>query len=324
MKEAQSVKAMKVGKQEPARVRFQQSQTWIVKEREAIQDYLTDDVPDCEVEAATCYEFARESTSFRYAATKFHEGKEHELCGPNTAKDQPADYNFQISQWPWRAIWTCKSFPLAPWTLLKPEEKEEISDHFQGMMRPCVTRPFNTLDVEALTGMKVVKALQELADETRKKGHRDWREKPVIASVHNDQLPDVEHIVVTINYRGGKDALIKGFKSWLETNRAEALGRFKAAMLTRGEPGTLDWFKTALKQLTAARLRVTLGLKEAKAWTRRNHKHTDDGRTRPFFRQKVKGKARKGGPLFEESREWENAVTKSLSVMEILWRDGFS
>lgn len=327
MKKAQSAKVKKQAKKELSKILFQQSPKWIEPEREAIQDYLTGDVPDHEVEAATCYEFARESKSFRYAAVRVKKDREDEIFAPFSylAKGRPHEFDFQILQWPWLGIWRCKSFPLLPWTKLHPEEKREISHHFEGMMRPFVRRPFNALDVEILAGMRVVNKLQELADDTAKKRRADWREKPVLASVQCDPLPNVEHIVFTLNYRGGKNALIKGFKLWLESNRADTLDTYyKREPLTRGVEGSLDWFKTALKQLTAARLHETLGFKEAKAWTKQNHKKTSDGRIRPYFRQKPGKRLNKGVPLFDESRQWKDALRKSRAVMKTIWNGGLT
>ena len=48
-------------------------------------------IPDPEVAAAAYYELARESKSFRYAATQFKRGKEDMICAPRSvAKDTPS------------------------------------------------------------------------------------------------------------------------------------------------------------------------------------------------------------------------------------------
>jgi hypothetical protein len=52
------MKAKKQAKSEETKLSFQQSPKWIKSEREAIQDYLNGHIPDDDVKAAACYEFA--------------------------------------------------------------------------------------------------------------------------------------------------------------------------------------------------------------------------------------------------------------------------
>jgi hypothetical protein len=119
------MKAKKQAKSEETKPPFQQSPKWIESEREAIQDYLHGHIPDDEVKAAACYEFARESASFLYAAAMFRKGAENEICAPDEwprglasvtarAKGRPNDFDFLIMQFPGRAIWTCPRFPRFP------------------------------------------------------------------------------------------------------------------------------------------------------------------------------------------------------------------
>jgi hypothetical protein len=197
------MKAKKQAKSEETKPPFQQSPKWIESEREAIQDYLHGHIPDDEVKAAACYEFARESASFLYAAAMFRKGAENEICAPDEwprglasvtarAKGRPNDFDFLIMQFPGRAIWTCPRFPRFPWAKLTPPEKKEIQRHF-GHGAP---RPFNTLDAELLAAMKVIEKLQSLAEKTRKergkvsfRKQHNVRENPVLAAVRGDQLP---------------------------------------------------------------------------------------------------------------------------------------
>ena len=90
-------------------------------------------------------------------------------------------------------------------------------------------------------------------------------------------------------------------------------------------------FHEALKNLTAARLYATLGFSEAKKWTEGNHK-LKNGAHQEYFGQKVRKKlnpglqylrksesrAYKGGALFEERRQWKQAVEKSAVALKTL------
>jgi hypothetical protein len=90
-------------------------------------------------------------------------------------------------------------------------------------------------------------------------------------------------------------------------------------------------YREALENLTAARLHATLGFREANKWTAENHK-LKNGAHLEYFGQKVRKKlnpglkylkksesgAYKGGPLFEESRQWKKAVEKSMAALKTL------
>jgi hypothetical protein len=358
-------------KREETNLPFQQSRKWVESEREALQHYLHGDIPDDEVKAAASYEFARESASFRYAAAMFKKGAENEICAPfGITKSRPKDFDFLIMQLPGRAIWTCSQFPKLPWTKLPPSEKEKIQCHFARGAQ----RPFNTLDVDLLAGMKVIEKLQSLAEKTRKKRgslrtpqrarqllekaqtladetararllekvqelrekvafreRHHVRENPILAAVRGDQLPWVEHIVCTLNYRNGKDALVDAFRAWLDSNRTESFDAYYKPPIRKDSEHSLRHFHEALKNLTAARLYATLGFREAKKWTVENHK-LKNGARRGYFGQKIRKKlnprlkylkksesgAYKGGALFEERRQWEKALKKSMAVLKTL------
>jgi hypothetical protein len=310
---------------------FWQPRKWIESEREAIRDYLHGHIPDDEVKAAASYEFARESTSFLYAAAMFRKGAENEICAPDEwpkglasvtagAKGRPDDFDFLIMQFPERTIWSCPQFPRFPWTELTPPEKKDIQRHFG----PGALSPFNTLDAELLTAMKVIEKLQSLAEKTRKEResasfHKQHsiRKNPILAAVRGDQQPWVEHIVCTLNYRGGKDALVNAFGVWLDSNRTKYFDDYYEPPIQRDSEHSLRRYCEALKNLTAARLYATLGLSEAKRWTRENRKRENGVVSLAYFGQKMR-KQRKGGPLFEERRQWEKAVGKVYSCVEIL------
>lgn len=365
------MKAKKQPKRGGTKLPFQQSRKWVESEREAILDYLHGHIPGDEVKAAASYELARESASFRYAAARFKKGAENEICAPSCiAKGRLADFDFLIMQWPWRAIWTCHRFPKLPWTKLTPSEKREIQPHFARGAQ----RPFNTLDVDLLAGMKVIEKLQSLAEKTRKKRgtlrtsqranqllekaqtlpdesaralllekvqelqekvsfreSHHVRENPIVAAVRGDQQPWIEHIVCTLNYRDGKDALVKAFQAWLESNRAESFGDYYKPPIRKDSEHSLRDFHEALKSLTAARLYATLGFQKAKIWTKENHKR-ESGAIRAYFGQKVRKKlnpglknlkksasgAYEGGALYEERTQWQTAVENSVAALKTL------
>jgi hypothetical protein len=273
-------------------------------------------------------------------------------------------------QLPGRTIWTCSQFPKLQWTKLTPSEKGEIQYHFA----PGTQRPFNTLDVELLVGMKVIEKLQSLAEKTRKKRGtlrtsqrasqllekaetlpdeaaralllgkvQELREKvsfrelhhvcqnPILAAVRHDQQPWVEHIVCTLNYRDGKDALVYAFRAWLDSNRTGSFDAYYRPPIRKDSEHSFRHFHEALKNLTAARLYGTLGFRKAKKWTAENH-NLKNGAHLAYFGQKVRKKlnpglqylrkrergAYKGGALFEERRQWEQAVKKSSVALETL------
>ena len=300
---------------------FRQPSKWIESERDAIQDYLHGHIPDDEVKAAVSYEFARESASYRYAAAMSRKGAADEIFAPfDIVEGRPNDFDFLIMQFPGRTIWTCPRFPRVPWAKLTPPDKKEIQRHFGH----GVPKPFNTLDADLLAAMKVIEKLQSLAGKTRKERKKvsfhkqhNVRENPVLAAVRGDQQPWVEHIVCTLNYRGGKDALVDAFGVWLDSNRTKYFDDYYEPPIQRDSEHSLRRYREALKNLTAARLYATLGLSEAKRWTRENRKRENGVVSLAYFGQRAR-KHRKGGPLFEERRQWEKALGKVYNCVEIL------
>ena len=311
---------------DPALKLFQQPLKWIESERNAIQEYLHGHISDDEVKAAVSYEFARESGSFRYAATMFRKGAQDEICAPDKwpkdlvsvtarTKGRPDDFDFLIMQFPGRTIWTCPQFPDLPWTKLTRSGKKEIQRHF-GSGAPS---PFNTLDVDLLAAMKVIEKLQSLAEKTErdKRFRHQLREYPTLAVVRDDRQPWVDHIICTLNYRTGKHALVDAFRAWLESTRTKSFDDYYKPPIQRDSEHSLRGYREALKNLMAARLYATLGLSEAKRWTRENRKRRDGVVPLAYFGQKVR-KQRKGGALFEDRRQWEKAVEKSIEALKTL------
>ena len=340
---------------------LQQPRKWITSEREAIQEYLTARIPDGgiaddEVKGAASYEFARSSASYRYAATMFKKGAEDAICAPfGISAGRPDDFDFLIMQFPWRTIWTCPQFPELPWTKLTESEKKEIQFQFRAWRytppekqtaptdlkqelkedSPSLPPPFNALDVESLAVMKVIEKLQSLAEKTKTEREevssrkRNIRENPVIAAVRSDQLPWVEHVICTLDYRYGKDALVDAFRARLESTRTKYFDDYYKPPIQRDSELSLRRYREALKNLTAARLYATLGFREAKKWTEQNHK-LKNGTHLLYFGQKVRKKlnpglkylkksesgAYKGGALFDERWQWEKAVETSVEALK--------
>ena len=249
------------------------------------------------------------------------------ICAPRSvAKDTPDDFDYLIMQWPWRAIWTCPQFPKMSWSKVAPEEKRRIQSHFPSR---CDPRGFNALDADLLDAMKVIEKFKKLSQETQEKRDalraaeqgKSLSERTNesglrnLASVRNDQTPWVEHIVCTLDYRSGKEALVKAFEAWLKENRAEVLRDYYIPPIVKGSEHSPIRFHEMLKSLTAARLYVTLGCKNAKEWTRKNRRQRADAlRLRPFFREKP-GKQLNTKPLYRDRREWEYAVAHAKSLL---------
>jgi hypothetical protein len=127
-KEIKNALGKRPRKERRTKTPFSQSPRWADVEREAILDYLHGDIPDPEVAAAAYYELARESKSFRYAATQFKRGKEDMICAPRSvAKDTPDDFDYLIMQWPWRVTWRCPQFPKMPWSKVGPKKRHSKS-----------------------------------------------------------------------------------------------------------------------------------------------------------------------------------------------------
>ena len=172
--------------------------------------------------------------------------------------------------------------------------------------------------------MKVIEKLQSLAEKTRKEREKvsfrerhHVRENPIVAAVRGDRQPWVEHIVCTLNYRDGKDALVNAFRAWLDSNRAESLDDYYKPPIRKDSEHSLRHFHEALKNLTAARLCTTLGVREAKKWTAENYKREGGVARLAYYGQKVR-KKRKGGALFEERRQWKKAVETSAAALKTL------
>jgi hypothetical protein len=177
----------------------------------------------------------------------------------------------------------------------------------------------------------LLEKVQELQEKVSFRERHHVRENPIVAAVRGDQQPWIEHIVCTLNYRDGKDALVKAFQAWLEFNRTKYFDDYYKPPIQRDSEHSLRRYREALKNLTAARLYATLGFREAKKWTLENHK-LKNGAHVGYFGQKVRKKlnprlkylkkseseAYKGGALFEESCQWEKAVENSVAALKTI------
>jgi hypothetical protein len=132
--------------------------------------------------------------------------------------------------------------------------------------------------------------------------------------------PFIKHVVITIDYRDGVDAVKEQFARWVtsEENQKLFMSYYKK-LISKHDLDLPDRCKELLKFLAGWRLYGELGLKGAVEWTQENRRRYQGfGHRLPFFgerlRQTSTGKHYEG-PLFKEPRQWEAAAANATDFL---------
>jgi hypothetical protein len=197
---------------------------WSTEEKESILDYLHGHIALDQVQACCYYEFSRLSGTLR---------KARRIYDPSDPDNSLLIVSRCFPPWvldPQRlSFLQCNNFPNSPWRDLRKEEREHIRAFFQ----PVSPRPIIT-DVLMLRGTGVFDAFRDQAENAANEFSR-WlatpkpmteRKKPVRrvaqpATVGTQRF--IKHVVITIDYRDGVDAVTKQFASWLATDANQKL-----------------------------------------------------------------------------------------------------
>jgi len=211
----------------------------------------------------------------------------------------------------------CYNFPNSAWRDLTEEERENFRLLFKSISPwPIIT------DVRALNAIAVFDRFKQRA-----------KEKPLggnCPAVVGDDA--IKHVVITVDYRDGIDAVKEQFANWLSTEANQKLFDdydYHNSPIDKRNPDSPTRYKRLLKFLAAWRLYdefvSTLGpkrgLKTAKEWTKDNRRRSDSPpyHLLPFFDQKLRQTPtgeHYTGPLFKERRQWIGAINKATSFLK--------
>jgi hypothetical protein len=222
------------------------------------------------------------------------------------------NYPEWVTQWPALAILRfCRDYPALPWRELSAAQRKELLLHF-GKVRPT---PIIT-DVRTLDAAKIFDKFKQAAADAR-----EYKKSAMScpATAKYDAVEHVEHVVFSINYKDGIDAVKTGIFSWLGSSENQK--RFKLChpkSIDKKNPYSPVRSKERLKSLAAWRLYDELGHDGAKKWTKKNRRCEDSFHLKAFFREKP-SKGLNVSPLYKEKRDWEAAIAaaKTFLAMEI-------
>jgi hypothetical protein len=267
---------------------------WSNEEKESSLYYLHGFIVGNEVKACCYYEYARASETLRKAR------REYDPVNPEDSSLKISRYSphwiIEAQRW---CFVQCINFPNSPWRDLGREERE----NFRLLLKPISPWPIIT-DLRALNAIGVFDRFKRVA-----------RRKPLgricPAMLGGDAI---KHVVITVDYRDGVDAVKEQFTRWLksESNRKRFKKYYKKP-IHKQNPESPGRYKELLKFLAAWRLYHELGFEAAKEWTQKNRRQKDY-HPQPFFREKLR-KMPSGmhyrGPVFKDERQWEAATVKA-------------
>ena len=270
---------------------------WSREEPEAILDYLHGDTPADEAAAACYYEYARASEIFRKAR------REYDPANFEESLNRIIDNFPAFRDWRTLEILICPDYPKLPWRELNEAQRKNILLHF------VKTRPTPLItDAWMLNARHIFDRLKQQAEDAAhelRKGVLPVGHCP--AMVGGDVI---KHVVITINYKEGIDAVKKSFSNWLSNEVNEKFFKDNKKPVLRQNPDSPDHYKELLKFLAAWRLYDELDFKAAGDWTRKNRRQDKDAgdaiRLKPFFWEK-RSKGLNVSPLYKERRHWEGA-----------------
>ena len=281
---------------------------WSITEREAILDYLHGTTPPDQVKACCYYEYARNSELFRGALGQYNPSDQTSLY--------KVFHNFSLFRNDWRRseILICPGFPEVPWRELSKQQRQNIQLHFAKGAEPVITDSF------ILDSLGTFERFKQKAESDR----RDLREHPGAPPGSYPAIIGenaIKRVVITLDYREGRDALKDAVSDWLKGPANEGLfKKYYKKPIHKQNLDSPDRYNELLKFLAAWRLHDELGLTEAKKWTKTQRRKADEPpyHSLPFFRQKLR-KTPQGkhyvGPVFKDGRQWQAAIAKAKSFI---------
>jgi hypothetical protein len=220
-------------------------------------DYLHGDVVDGNFEAASQYEYARESAVLRKAA-ELQSGDPTLYAGELSSK---IEAEFQCGNWfiqpEWGFIWQCPSFPAKSWNQLNEAERIEL---LYGL--PTSTTQVQPLTMNAvwlLDAMGIFDEFKAIAERVR----AERKENTARSKTRKKVYPVIEgwprqktenqpwvHALFTLNFTKTKKRLLREFDEWLRLPENEQ--RFRKHQYN--PVGKTGEFKDRLKDLASWRL----------------------------------------------------------------------
>ena len=278
---------------------------WSTEERKAILDYLHGETPANEAAAVCYYEYARASETLRKAR------REYDPANSTNSSLQVSDY-FPGWVWNWLAVWQCPDYPALPWCELDQAQRQNISLNFGRPGPKPIIR-----DVRLLNAMGVFDRFKQLAEDAR------GCKEPMVWGAHCPPIigdNEIKYVVVTLNYKGGKDAMKQMFCRWVDNDaNQELFKKYYKKPIHKQNPDSAVRYKEFLKFLAAWRLYHELGFEKAAEWTKKNRREDTEAkdaiRLKGFFREKP-SKGLNVSPLYKDSRQWEDAIGKAETFLK--------
>lgn len=270
-------------------------------------DYLHGDVPEDELEAACCYEYARESEILleiaainKTALVEVERGRGREAKRRKKIGLPPPDggpggveiyfsvnerFKFDPPSWfmepPWSYIWYCPSFPEKSWLQLKDSERVDICRAVSSSGKKV--HPLQMHNVTLLDSMGVFDSFKTMSERARR--DRD-KVLPIIEGWPKQKgkpKGSLFSVLFTLNFTKQKKQLLQEFDAWLELPEIKEL-RKKHERKTTGSTGTL---KDRLKDLAAWRLYRKLRCDRALDFADNNRKRDATGKPRAFHDPRI-------------------------------------
>jgi hypothetical protein len=314
----------------------------------ACMDLLHADIPDDDLEAACCYEYARESDVLLETAVAYKESvlgwqrgrsieakRRKKIGWPAPVGGSPGGtevylavkekLNLDVYPWfmdpPWSAVWSCPSFPGTAWLELGDSERADIRCAF--FVSGKKARPLLTHDVTLLDSMGIFERFQKMSRLRRhgkdqcKAPSKGEEFPPIIQGWPNrkgDHLSHLFNVLFTLDFTKNRKQLHREFDAWLETPAIKQY-RKKHERATIGKTGA---FKDRLKDLAAWRLFRRLGDEDATAFANTNRKRDAAGIPRAFHDPR-KGQSKEvpinSAPLYSEESGFRKAQARAKKYL---------
>jgi len=237
---------------------------WSAEEPDAILDYLHGDVPRSEAKACCYYEYARTSEVFQRARQEYDSAETGDPIHRVIDKF-PLFWN----DWQRLEILICSSFPELPWSNLSKTNRKEILCHFATpRTTPLITDSFilNSLGIFDRFKEEAKLAEREFRHRLGRRGYGHGHDPAVVGDA-------IKHIVITLDYRAGVQAMKEKFGRWVASDANQRLfKKYYKKPISKQNLESPDRYKELLKFLAAWRMYEELGFKGANEWTSKNRR----------------------------------------------------
>jgi hypothetical protein len=293
----------------------------------ACMPYVHGDVVDGNFEAASRYEYARESAVLRKAA-ELQSGDPTLYTGELSSR---IEAEFQCGSWfiqpEWGFIWQCRSFPAKSWNQLSEPERIEL---LYGLpISTTQARPLTMNELWLLDTMGIFDEFKAIAEQVR----ADCKENTLRSKARKKVYPVIEgwprqktenqpwvHALFTLNFTKTKKRLLQKFDEWLRLPENEQ--RFKQHQYN--PVGKTGEFKDRLKDLAAWRLYEGCD----RDWERANNLAQSNRLDHRPFHDPRRGQTEKAplneAPLYSEESGFLKAVKRAKDYLAELipWEFG--